>query len=698
MKKFIFISMLMFLFNQLPAQWQVMEFNPTSFGINNVTGSDSSNIFISTLGGEIFKTIDQGSSWIDLSVENVNLVNAIDIAESGIGYLINQDGQVYKTIDFGNSWFVTGAMVPAYIANIAITDSMTIYLSYINSYSMLKSIDGGITFSQMHTDIDIVSDFHFFNSNDGFVTNEYLLKTTDGGSSFDTIEINGSNMLSPNQLEFVDEMNGWVLINSDSLYSTIDGGINWTRVTDPPLSNNMTFIDDMNGIVYNTWMAYKTHNKGISWERTAIPYYFINKNVIDNNFWICGNGGLVGSTSNFLDWNHCGTGFTLSEYQDIMILNDSTHCILDKYNPNVLFTNNDGNHYEEINLTNNDEFNNPYCAWMINSNIIFIGLKNGKILCTYNGGLSWTEIYNFNNPFIKIYDIQFIDESNGWAIAWDNQNSYILRTSDGGVSWDIQQFQGNKFHRFSFTDLNNGWVLDISEPKIYKTSNSGNSWTDIIVGSGNYYDLHFINNQVGFVAGTGCFKTIDGGSTWTQVRDNTSYTIAVHFINEMVGCILDDMGVWHTNNGGQYWELVFEISNTDYSLAFMEFYDDNYGIITAYNLDTVYGSPLILFKTYNGGMNWINETSNNEEKFAKCYPNPFINNTKLEFTLDEFTNIGLEVYDIKGMLLNIPRIDKMFSPGQNIIDLNSSTWQTGVYFCRLTGDNFETNIKLIKVE
>ena len=75
------------------------------------------------------------------------------------------------------------------------------------------------------------------------------------------------------------------------------------------------------------------------------------------------------------------------------------------------------------------------------------------------------------------------------------------------------------------------------------------------------YDIHFINEKVGYVAGYHqVYKTPDGGQSWAKVDSNTFVNgpVGVWFFNESTGLIIGSDGggnpqVSKTINGGTSW-------------------------------------------------------------------------------------------------------------------------------------------------
>lgn len=87
---------------------------------------------------------------------------------------------------------------------------------------------------------------------------------------------------------------------------------------------------------------------------------------------------------------------------------------------------------------------------------------------------------------------------------------------------------------------------------------------------------------------------------------------------------------------------------------------------------------------------------NEEQKFnLSCYPNPSTDEVTVDFILQEYSNIKLEVYDINGSL--VYNKDKSnLSIGEHSIKINSAPWSKGMYFIKLKANETDKTIKFVK--
>ena len=170
---------------------------------------------------------------------------------------------------------------------------------------------------------------------------------------------------------------------------------------------------------------------------------------------------------------------------------------------NYGFTINSGNNWTTLNTSNG--------AIDVYFTSTTVGCKAGTngIDRTVDTGRTWTRV--LSQPMSSL---NFVDANNGWA----GGSNKIFKTENGGVTW-VETHTGTygDVYAIQFTNANNGWFVGLGDNAIYKTTNAGNNWQRIPI-AGSPYDLHFINDNLGYVvtAGGTILKTTNGGNSWTQ--------------------------------------------------------------------------------------------------------------------------------------------------------------------------------------
>ena len=185
-----------------------------------------------------------------------------------------------------------------------------------------------------------------------------------------------------------------------------------------------------------------------------------------------------------------------------------------------------------------------------------------KMLHTINGGTTWTTIAQDCPVNGKI---QFFQGGRGWALQSPEyyDSCFVLRTTDNGLSWTPQMYNGDTIRTlvaFDFANDSTGWAVG-SGGDIFHTSNGGASWSRQTSGtSGRLIGVKATNHLNAWVAGDGglILRTTDGGAHWFPQAGNPSTAAinlrAVQFADTLHGWAAGSHGmVLRTTNGGGDW-------------------------------------------------------------------------------------------------------------------------------------------------
>ncbi len=248
-----------------------------TFGINAGWGREifythqDTGYFVSQNFG-ILKTINGGVNWNNVSLNAISNKCA-EFIDGNIFYVGKSNGNIEKTINGGANWSIQNTPSSFGINRICFID---INIGYATSEAgiILKTTDGGNNWTQVLSGVTYnLNEIDFPQADTGFVlernnisTNSTrLLKTMDGGASWNEYTPTTSNLLYG--LKMINTLEGYIVGENSTVLKTTDGGQNWISLTTniPPgqiLSN--IFITSSNIYVSGEGVYKSTLTTGIS--------------------------------------------------------------------------------------------------------------------------------------------------------------------------------------------------------------------------------------------------------------------------------------------------------------------------------------------------------------------------------------------------------------------------------------------------
>lgn len=257
-------------------------------------------------------------------------------------------------------------------------------------------------------------------------------------------------------------------------------------------------------------------------------------------------------------------------------------------------------------------FVNQSTGWIMKTMGTSVNDAHGAVVCfTKNGGLSWQKSIVTQNKGEIGYLLKFIDSTTGWVGVENvvDGSGKLFKTTDGGATWILTKAvirKSDGVAMFDFVDKNTGWLLVVNDTparfKISKTTDGGNIWVsqyvdnisngvDTITGSGA---IRFIDANTGFAVGPlgRILKTTNGGESWTKIDVGSipnAYLKCIYMLDAnkiWIGAgIPDDFGnsksevVIHTADGGASWSTEsIGLTGAAFSIFF---WDANTGWLTA---------------------------------------------------------------------------------------------------------------------
>lgn len=194
-------------------------------------------------------------------------------------------------------------------------------------------------------------------------------------------------------------------------------------------------------------------------------------------------------------------------------------------------------------------------AWVVGGKERSFTEPNRFIRHTTDGGATWNTQYSESGP-PHLESIFFVNALDGYAVG---EGGGILKTTDGGISWVLQD-SGILGHLYSvfFTDPLTGWAVGVSGV-VLNTVNGGDSWFVQDVGTTNALrSVFFADASTGWIIGgnndnSTVLHTSDGGLTWLEQNGGTNNFLAgAHFTDALNGWAVGINGtIVHTTTGGE---------------------------------------------------------------------------------------------------------------------------------------------------
>ncbi len=311
----------------------------------------------------------------------------------------------------------------------------------LTANSILKTTDGGLHWNDVtpaNAGLNPFARGQFMNTQDAWIAigpaNQQegpgiaVLRTTDGGMSWQRSVINDPVVSLVDVPHFINVQQGWIEMSStpgagsagSDIWHSNDGGQTWTK-----LSSNKSFsgldLGYVTGISFrDAQMGIATGNLGAGGDNT-VPSLALTQ-----------NGGQT--------WQTTSLPHLLGGYVNPM--NTSQ--------PPVFF-----------------------------GNVVILPVTitgpSGPLLVLYrsnDGGLSW---FQTSAAHIQAENTYVVDPSHAWAT--DTQSGKLYSTSDGGNHWSLTSNTAYQLNALSFTDPQNGW--GVTSNQLLQTTDGGKIWQQI---------------------------------------------------------------------------------------------------------------------------------------------------------------------------------------------------------------------------
>jgi photosystem II stability/assembly factor-like uncharacterized protein len=660
---------------------------------------NSSNLLYSITNDYLYKSNNNGISWN--KIESINFIPAdICFAKGNYVYIENGNGGVARSSDAGLSWNLIPELGNNLINSVSFYNDSTyialgggLYISTNNGTTFtFYPTNSGYTIS---SEVIFAGDILFAQAYINHIPPYLFIKSSDFGRSwYQTDSIGFPNTRLMRTLLFSNNI-VFAGFAYDGLYRSTDNGKSWGTIFSAPDDWNM-HLKSGNGRLYFQTLGsiYVSTNSGNNWSTLPQISAGHSINCIETMgsrlFAGLNYPGVYRSSDHGLNW-------TASYYGMIDVPVSGFYNIR-----NYLYAGTKGcGIFKTYNgflwQKNSDDLSNDFISSLYqDSNRIYSGFKMINLFRSTNNGTNWTNIYN-DSESNSSRTIEAIN-AQGNDIFFGSNKDGLFRSTDFGVNWyPIQESIGItsilRFDKYIFYSDHN--THSAPSGAVFRSSDNGITWEDIRIPNLPRSQTAFLekNNGLLFAISKGYFyKSINYGSNWikyySSFEDSTFNCIYIN--NGIIFCGTSTASGkyyirYSNDNGSSFNRLGDTIPEPIRYLCVNGDY-----IYAAGGSSGVWRCPLSLITSYSGNKSIMPY----EYSLSQNYPNPFNPTTNIRYAIPKSGFVKLVVFDMLGREVST-LVNEKQSAGSYETTFNASVHCSGVYFYRLTTDNYSETKKMI---
>lgn len=260
-------------------------------------------------------------------------------------------------------------------------------------------------------------------------------------------------------LHFLDPLTGWVCTSSGEIWRTTTGGASWElQLATSYYMRTIYFADAQTGFAgtLGSQLLFRTTDGGAKW------------NAVPNSVFpalppaICGMSGAGDHVY--------GTG---AYFAPAMLVRSTDRGVtwgsvdMSSYARNLI----------------DCHFVTPISGFAVGGSPGTPSTTRPVILHTDDGGTTWQTRYLGTTPGRYCWKIFFVDPQLGFVSVYSLSGASVLKTTDGGLSWNAIEIPGNdSLEGIGFATPNLGWVDGWQDCN--QTTNGGATWQPYLIGGG----------------------------------------------------------------------------------------------------------------------------------------------------------------------------------------------------------------------
>ncbi|MBI5135139.1 hypothetical protein HZA86_02810, partial [Candidatus Uhrbacteria bacterium] len=540
------------------------------------------------VGGEgIILSTSNGTDWHGIESPSGDHINAVAVKPNTVNaWVVTQAGETYASTSFEGEWGAnqtSGNTTP--LNDIDWVTANTLY-SVGNSGKILKTTDGD-TWSELASGVtENINAVHFpVDATTGWAVgaNGTILKITNSGSTVDAqsnfldlvgdpIAVWPGGLPEFNDVQMVDNQNGWVVGADAYLFKTTDGGGSW-RLQESNAGaeiSNLIVLDPNNvWATTRTDRLIQTTNGGNTWvarDNISTYGYYSGAAASATSMW------FVGQQSGVVQWTDSGDTLTLKNIDAHKVLKDvdgvGDTVYAAGFNRQIVKSTDAGATWVSLGTELAASSQDLYSIAVArdNADVVWAGGPGGYIFKTIDGGGAWSTQTAAGGYSGLYQDIDAPSSLVAWAVGNDGA---VHRTTTGGATWTTTSYSGG-VNMLGVEALNDQVAIAVGAGgTIIQTTDGGITWdTPDTQSSEDLVSVYFVNATTGWAVGDAgtIRKTTDSGGTWTIQANGVSPTLGLTgiFCSDTMTCFVStNDGVYlHTLNGGTDWTAVDFTDNT----------------------------------------------------------------------------------------------------------------------------------------
>lgn len=656
-------------------------------------------LFVSTLGGGIYRSFDNGQSWslltnglasleglaIDIPFLEFYYLGVIDmlVGEEGNIYAATAGFGVYRSTDNGNSWSpINNGLESLSISSLAMNDSGDLFLGNSWPGGVYRSMDKGENWEPFGLADTAVLSLAMLQ--DGYLlagTKRYsILKSSSVEADWRSFSHNGNDRRSISKIESIE---GYVFaVASDTMFIgfTDEGttfGYPW-RFSEGILG--LAALEQSKILISSGKGLYVFADEGSMWRPSLLAFEGSPVGLIstEGNELIAGvgHGGLYFSSNNGITWENRSQGMNATLMSRLFVEEGATMILSTE---ETLYQSKDrGENWLAI-----AQLNSPVTSLLRDTEgHFFAGTARHGIFRSNDNGLIWEPI-NTGLSDLGINSLGINARGDLFAAT----DGGIFRLSNNGENWDLL----NRFYPFGVSDLaidSEGQIFAMSFDGFFRSNDNGDTW---MVTSLLYPYLRggiYINDQDHiFVFFDGLYQSTDNGETWELLGFDDMIISSVAF-SESGNVFVTTFGTYDYGEGEYLYDTgVFVSKDNGKNWAAID-HDFRSTIITGLAVSS--GEKLYAV-TANNGMFYLDlSTAAPEEPslhttgffLEQNYPNPFRYQTTISFMLSERSKVNLQITDSQGKKVTT-LINDWLRPGSHQVNYSPERKTSGLYFYTL---------------